>query len=60
MVNNIFVHVPDGKVFLCAVNFPGSWHDKTSTANILPYICNKISNNKICFDQGFPRSGEAA
>ncbi len=25
MVNNIFAYGPDGKVFLCAINFPGRW-----------------------------------
>jgi hypothetical protein len=59
MVNNIFAYGPDGKVFLCAVNFPGSWHDGSITANILPYIANRIGNKKICVDQGFPRSGDA-
>jgi hypothetical protein len=38
MVNNIFAYGPDGKVFLCAINFPGSWHDGSITANILPFI----------------------
>jgi hypothetical protein len=27
MLNNNFVYGPDGKVFLCTVNFPGSWHE---------------------------------
>jgi hypothetical protein len=34
MVNNIFAYGPDGKVFLCAINFPGSWHDGSITSNI--------------------------
>jgi len=38
MVNNIIAYGPDGQVFLCAINFPGSWHDRSITANILPYI----------------------
>ncbi len=38
MVNNVFAYDPDGKVFLCAINFPGSWHDGSIMANILPYI----------------------
>jgi hypothetical protein len=59
MINNIFAYGPDGKVFLCAINFPGSWHDGSITANILPYITNNIGNYKICVDQGFPRSGDA-
>ena len=59
MVNNVFVYGPDGKVFLCAINFPGSWHDGSITANILPYIRNNIGNYKMCVDQGFPRTGDA-
>ena len=59
MNNNIFVYGPDGKVFLCVINFPGSWHDRSITANILPYITNNIGNYKICIDQGFSRSGDA-
>jgi hypothetical protein len=60
MVNNIFAYGPDGKVFLCAINFPGSWHDGSITANILPFIQNNIGRYKMCVDQGFPRSGDAA
>ena len=60
MVNNIIAYGPDGKVFLCAVNFPGSWHDGSITANILPYIRDRIGSYKMCVDQGFPRSGDAA
>ena len=59
MVNNVFAYGPDGKVFLCAVNFPGSWADGSITANILPYIRSNIHQYKICVDQGFPRSGDA-
>jgi hypothetical protein len=57
MVNNIIAYGPDGKVFLTAINFPGSWHDGSITANILPYIRERIGNYKMCIDQGFPRSG---
>ncbi len=32
MVNNVLVFGPDGKVFLCAINYPGSWSDGTLTA----------------------------
>jgi len=59
MVNNVFAYGPDGKVFLCAINFPGSWHDGSITANILPYIRNNIGNYKMCVDQGFPWTGDA-
>jgi hypothetical protein len=60
MVNNIFAYGLDAKVFLCAINFPSSWNDGSIRANILPYICWKIGNYKICVDQGFPRSEYAA
>jgi hypothetical protein len=60
MVNNIFAYGPDGKVFLCNINFPGSWHDGSLTLNILPYIHDSIGCYKICINQGFPRSGDAA
>jgi hypothetical protein len=60
MVNNLIANGPDGKVFLCAVNFPANWHDGSITANILPYIHERISSYKMCVDQGFPRSGDAA
>ncbi len=53
-INNIFAYCPNGKVFLCAINFPGSWHDGSIMANILPYIRNNIGIYKMCVDQGFP------
>jgi len=31
MVNNIFTYGPYGKVFFCAINFPGSWADGSLT-----------------------------
>ena len=27
MINNVFGYGPDGKVFIAAINFPGSWVD---------------------------------
>jgi hypothetical protein len=44
MVNNVAAYGPDGKVFLCAINFPSSWHDGSITANLLPHICKKIGS----------------
>jgi hypothetical protein len=55
MINSIFAYGPDGKVFLCSINYPGSWHNASITANILPYIRNNIGNYKMCVDQGFPK-----
>jgi hypothetical protein len=60
MVTNIFAYGPDGKVFLCAVNFLVSWHNGSITANILPCIKSFIGSYKMCVDQSFPRSGETA
>jgi hypothetical protein len=59
MVNNVFVHGPDGKVFFCAINYPGSWADGSLTARFLHHIKKRIGEYKICVDQGFPQSGEA-
>jgi len=60
MVNNIFAYGPDGKVFFCAINYPGSWADGSVTARFLHHIKRRIGEYKICVDQGFPRSGEAS
>jgi len=60
MVNNIIAYGQDGKVCLCALNFPGSWHDGSITANILLYFQKKIGRYKMCVDQSFPRRGDAA
>lgn len=59
MVNNVFAYGPDGKVFFCAINYPGSWADGSLTARFLPHIKKRIGDYKICVDQGFPCSGEA-
>ena len=56
-INNMFAYGPDGKVFMCAINCPGSWHDGSVLARLMPYICQKIGRNKICVDSGFPRTG---
>ncbi len=42
MVIKIFAYGTDGKVFLCAINFPGIWHEKLITTNVLPYILSNI------------------
>jgi hypothetical protein len=34
MASNIFANGGDRKVFFCAINFPGSWHDYS-----LPTMC---------------------
>ena len=60
MVNNVFIFGPDGKIFFCAINYPGSWVDGTLTARFFSHIKQRIGRHKICVDQGFPRSGEAS
>ena len=60
MIKNVFAYGPDGRVCLCAINFPSSWHDGSICANILPHIKAKIGTYKICVDTGFPRCGEAS
>eukprot|EP00804_Cyclotella_cryptica_P008841 CCRYP_013067-RA/>CCRYP_013067-RA protein AED:0.08 eAED:0.08 QI:0/-1/0/1/-1/1/1/0/232 len=58
-VNNVFTYGPDGKVFLAAINFPGSWGVGSLCVRFLDSICQRIGHYKICVDQGFPRSGDA-
>ncbi len=58
-VNSVFTYGPDGKVFIAAINFPGSWADGSLCARFLHSICRRIGHYKICVDQGFPRSGDA-
>ena len=55
----MFTYGPDGKVFIAAINFPGSWADGSLCARFLYSIRRRIGHYKICVDQGFPRSGDA-
>jgi hypothetical protein len=59
MVNNVLVFGPNGKVFFCAINYPGSWSDGTLTTCFFSHIKERIGDYKICVDQGFPQSGDA-
>ncbi len=59
MVNNVLVFGPDGKVFFCAINYPGSWADGSLTACFFSHIKGKIGDYKICVEQRFPGSGDA-
>jgi hypothetical protein len=59
MINNVLVFGPDGKVFCCAINYPGSWGDGTLTVCFFLHIKEKIGDYIICVDQGFPWSGDA-
>ncbi len=54
MVNNVFAYGPDGKIFFCAINSPGSWADGSLTARFLQHIKSWIGPYKICVDPGFP------
>ena len=56
MVNNVFAYDANRKVFLCGLNFLGSCHDGSSTANLLPNIIEINGSFKICVDQGFPHN----
>ncbi len=58
-VNNVLAYGHDGKVFLSALNFPGSWNDGRLSTHFIEFIKQKIGRYKICVDQGFPRQGEA-
>ncbi len=60
MVNNVLVFGPDGKVFFCAINYPGSWLDGTLAAHFFSHIKERICDYKNCVHQGFPRSGDAS
>jgi hypothetical protein len=44
MVNNVLVFGPDGKVFFCAINYPGSWSDGTLAARFFSHIKEKIGD----------------
>ena len=59
MVNNIFAYTVDRRVFLCGLNFPGSWHDESICAKLMPIIWEKIHVFKNFVDQGFSQSGDA-
>jgi hypothetical protein len=59
VTNNVFAYGPDGKVFVAAINCPGSWADGSVSALFFDSIRRRIGAYKICVDQGFPRSGDA-
>jgi hypothetical protein len=59
MGNNILVFGPDGKVFFCAINYPGSTASGTLTACFFSHITERIGDYKICVDKGFPQAGDA-
>jgi hypothetical protein len=47
MVNNVLVFGPDGKVFFCAINYPGSWSDGILTTCFFSHIKDRIGDYKI-------------
>ncbi len=59
MLNNVLVFRTDGKVFFCAINYPGSWANGTLTACFFSHITKRIGDYKICVDQEFPQAGDA-
>ncbi len=54
MINKVLVFGPDGKVFVCAINYLGSWSDGTLTACFFSHIKERIGDYTICIDQGSP------
>ncbi len=59
MINNVLVFGPDGEVFFCAINYPGSRSDGTLTTRFFSHLKGRIGDYKICVDQGLPWSGDA-
>lgn len=59
MINNAVAYGAEGKVFLCGLNLPVSWHDGSIYMNLLPIIKSKVRGYKTCVDQSFPHAGEA-
>ena len=55
MVNNVFAYGADGKVFLCGLNFIGSCHNGSITANLLPIIIEKLLPLRYALIKVFPR-----
>ena len=41
-VNNVFTYGPDGKVFLAAINFHGSWADGSLCARFLDWTLQDL------------------
>ena len=59
VINNVFAYGPDGKVFIAAINSPGSWADGSLSSLFFDSIRRRIGPYKICVNQGFPQSGDA-
>jgi hypothetical protein len=59
MVNNVFAYGPNRKVFFAAINFLGSWADRSLTARFMCQMKSKIGNYKTCIHQEFPQISEA-
>ena len=59
VINNVFAYGLDGKVFIAAINCPGSWADGSLSALFFDSIRKRLGRYKICVDQGFPRNGDA-
>ena len=53
MVNNVFAYGPDGKVFFCAINYPGSWADGSLTARFLHHIKKELVITKFALIRAF-------
>ncbi len=57
-INNIFAYGPNGKVFFCALNFPGSQSNGAVIARFLPFLKEQRDNYKIVVDHDFPTRGQ--
>ncbi len=53
MVNNVLAYGPDGKVFFCAINYPGSWADGSLSLRFLQHIKKELVIIKFALTRGF-------
>jgi len=57
MINNVLIFGPDGKVFLCALNYPGSWSDGTLTSRFFSHITEGLEITKYASIRASPGVG---
>lgn len=53
MVNNVLAFGADGKVFFCALNYPGSWNDGSVTAQFFPTSKIELAGTKFALIRDF-------
>jgi len=54
MVNNVLVFGPDGKVFFCSINYPGSWADGTLTSRFSITSKRELAILRFVWTRDFP------